>query len=79
MRYPTDIERPVRIRRKFKENHYLSGKRVCKREQIELTIPARFKNIIEPFLNKDLKVEARADGNQLIIDAVLAENPRENV
>jgi hypothetical protein len=36
---------------------------------MELTIPAKFKNIIEPFLNKDLKVEAKVKDNQLIIDA----------
>jgi hypothetical protein len=79
MRYPTDIERPVRIKRKTRKRRYLSGKRVYTTEQIELTIPNKFKNIIEPFLNKDLKVEARAKGNQLIIDAKPIENTRENV
>lgn len=34
----------VRIRRKLKENHYLHGKAVYKRERLELTIPARALN-----------------------------------
>jgi hypothetical protein len=79
MRYPTDIERPVRIKRKIRKRRYLSGKRVYKTEQIELTIPTKFRNIVEPFLDKDLKVEARVEGNQLIIDAKPAENTGENV
>ena len=34
----------------------------------------KFKNTVEAFLNKDLKVEARAEGNQLIIEAKPLEN-----
>jgi len=68
MRRPTDVERPVRIRRRLQTTSYLSGKRIYRRERIELTIPARFKDIIEPFLNKDLRVEARVEGNRLFID-----------
>ena len=69
MRHPTNIERPVRLRRRTQVTRYLGGKSVYKRERIELTIPAKFKDIIEPFLNKDLKVEAKVDGNRLFIDA----------
>jgi len=69
MRNPTNIERVVRIRRKLKENHYLRGKAVYKRERLELTIPAKFRDVVEPFLDKDLKVEARREGNNLIIEA----------
>ena len=79
MRYSPDVERPVRIKRKIRKRRYLSGKHVYKTEQMELTIPAKFKKIIEPFLNKDLRVEARVKGIQLIIDAKPAENTRENV
>jgi hypothetical protein len=52
-----------------KQNRYLGGKRIYKREQLELTIPAKFKDAIEPFLNKDLKIEARREGNGIIIEA----------
>jgi hypothetical protein len=69
MRCPTNIERPVRIKRRLQKTSYLSGKRIYRRERIELTIPARFKDIIEPFLNKDLRVEARVEGSRLLIDA----------
>jgi hypothetical protein len=46
---------------------------------LELTIPAKFKDVVEPFLNKDLKVEARREGNSIIIEAKPVEDPRENV
>jgi len=69
MRNSTSIERVVRIRRKTKENRYFNGKRVYKREQLELTIPSKFRDIIEPFLDKDLKVEAKQEENTLIIKA----------
>jgi len=36
---------------------------------LELTIPAKFRNVVEPFLNKDLKVEAKREGINLIIEA----------
>jgi hypothetical protein len=69
MRNPTNIKRVVRIRRKLKENRYFDGKRIYKREQLELTIPSRFRCVVEPFLDKDLKVEAKREGNNLIIEA----------
>jgi hypothetical protein len=73
MRNPTNIDPVVRIRRKIKENRYFNGKRIYKREQLELTIPSKFREVAEPFLNKDLKAEVRREGNNLIIDAKPAE------
>jgi len=75
MRNSTNIERPVRIRRKLKENRYLHGKAVYKREQLELTIPSRFNAVIEPFLDKDLKVIVKEEGNSLVIVAKPVEKP----
>ena len=66
------------LRRKIQQKRYLSGKGVYRQERMELTIPSRYKNIIEPFLDKDLKVEARREGNNLIIDAKPAENTHAN-
>jgi len=43
----------------LKENRYFDGKQIYKREQMELTIPSKFRDVVEPFLDKDLKVEAR--------------------
>lgn len=72
---PYGRERIVRIRRKLKQNRYCHGKGIYKREQLELTIPAKFKDMVEPFLNKDLKVEAKRKGNNLIIEAKPVERP----
>jgi len=62
-------EHVVRIRRKLKQQRYCKGKAVYRRHQLELTIPAKFKDVVEPFLNKDLKVEARRNGDSIIIEA----------
>jgi hypothetical protein len=67
-------EHVVRIRRKLKQQRYCHGKAVYKRHQLELTIPAKFKDVVEPFLNKDLKVEARREGNSIVIEAKPIEN-----
>ena len=71
---PYGREHVVRIRRKLKQNTYCRGKGIYKREQLELTIPAKFRNVVEPFLDKDLKVDAKREGNNLIIEAKPAEN-----
>jgi hypothetical protein len=52
-----------------KQNRYFDGKRIYKREQLELTIPAKFRDVVEPFLDKDLKVEAKQQGKNLVIEA----------
>lgn len=62
----------------MKQNHYLCGKGTYKREQLELTIPSRFRDVVGPFLYKDLKVEARREGNSLVIEARLVETPLES-
>ena len=72
-------EHVVRIRRKLKQQRYCQGKAVYRRHQLELTIPAKFKDVVEPFLNKDLKVTARREGNSVIIEARPVERPGENV
>ena len=58
----------VRLRRKVIRSHYLN-KAVYKYSRYELTIPARYKDLAEAFMNKDLKVEAKQQGNNLIIEA----------
>lgn len=65
----------ARIRRKIKERRYLHGKSIYRHQQLELTIPAKFRDIVEPFLYTDLKVEARREGNNLIIKAKPVEKP----
>jgi hypothetical protein len=59
----------VRIRRQLKKTRYLQGKSVYKYHRYELTIPAEYKDLIERFMDKDLQVEAKQVGNNLIIEA----------
>ena len=67
-------EHSVRIRQRTKIQPRLSGKAAYKRRQLELTIPSKFKDVVEPFLNKDLKVEAKRVGNKIVIEAKPVEN-----
>ena len=67
-------EQFVRIRQRTKRRPRLHGKAAYKRRQLELTIPSKFKDVVEPFLNKDLKVEAKLVGSKIIIEAKPIEN-----
>lgn len=69
-----DQVRPVRIRREVIKCRYLQGKHVYKYDQLVLTIPSRFKELVEPFVGRDLKVEASHEGNSLVIKAKLIES-----
>jgi hypothetical protein len=62
----------VRIRRKTTRSSYL-GKAVYKYHHYELTIPAKYKDLAEAFMNKDLQVEAKQENNALILVAKPAE------
>jgi hypothetical protein len=58
----------VRIRRKTTRSS--SAKRAVYRyHRYELTIPAKYKDLAEAFMNKDLQVEAKQEDNALIIVA----------
>jgi hypothetical protein len=67
-------ERFVRIRRKVKKYRRVPGKPPYKHQKIELTIPSCFKDVVEPFLDKDFKVEAKREGDKIVIEAKPAEN-----
>jgi len=67
-------EQYVRIRQKVKKQRNVPGKTVYKRHILELTIPSRFKDVVEPFLNKNLKVETKCVGDSIVIEAKLVEN-----
>jgi hypothetical protein len=69
----------VRIRRELKKARYLKNKRVYNYYRYELTLPVKFKDIIEQFMNKDLKVEAKREGNNLVIEAKPMERLEGNV
>lgn len=72
---PTGGEHFVRIRRKLRKQRIFPGKKgVYTHQQLELTIPSRFKDVVEPFMNKDLKVEVKRVGDKVIIEAKPVEN-----
>jgi hypothetical protein len=58
----------VRIRRKITRSRY-QKRTVYKYHRYELTIPAKYKDLAEAFMNKDLQVEAKQENNALIIVA----------
>ena len=76
---PHGQEYVIRIRKKLKQTYYCHGKGIYRREQLELTIPVKFKDLVETFLNKDLKIDARVEDNSMIIEVKLIESPSENV
>jgi hypothetical protein len=58
----------VRIRRKTTRSRS-QQRAVYKYHRYELTIPAKYKDLAEAFMNKDLQVEAKQENNTLIIVA----------
>jgi len=62
----------VRLRRRVMRSHHLD-KAVYKYSRYELTIPAKYKDLAEAFMNKDLVVEAKQEDNTLVIRAKPAE------
>ena len=77
---PYGREHVVRTRRRLKENRYFAGKRIYKREQLELTIPSKFREVVEPFLDKDLQVTAKqTSSNSLILEIKPVERTGENL
>jgi len=62
----------VRIRRKATRSRYCN-KAIYTYHRYELTIPSKYKELAEAFMNKDLIVEAKQQGNNLIIEAKPAE------
>jgi len=67
-------EQHVRIRQKVRKQRNFSRKKVYTSHRLELTIPSRYNDIVEPFLNKDLKVETKRVGDSLVIEAKPAKN-----
>ena len=56
----------VRIRRKAIRARY-HNKAVCKYSRYELIIPAKYKDLAEAFMNKDLTVEAKQEDDAFIL------------
>jgi hypothetical protein len=72
---PHQAQHPVRIRRRIKESRYFHKKGVYKYYRYYLTIPTKYKDLIEIFMGKDLHVEAKQVGDNLIIEATPTGTP----
>jgi hypothetical protein len=64
----------VRIRRVLMRQRNFPGKVVYKNNQLEITIPSKFNHTVESFMNKDLKVETKFEGDSLVIELQPVEN-----
>jgi len=66
----------VRIRRRKCKKRYLGKKGLYEYERLYVDIPAKFRDAVEPFLNQDLDVDVRKEGEDKL---VIVAAPRENV
>jgi len=57
----------VRIRRIRSRKRYLGGKRVYEYERLFVGLPAKFRDAVEPFLNRDLDVDVRREGGDKLV------------
>ena len=57
----------VRIRRSIKQ--YRNGHGVKRHNRLELTIPSRFKDLVKPFIGKDLILDIKCKNDRIIIEA----------
>ena len=64
----------IRIQRKVSKRRYLHGKRTYTYERLYVPIPKEFHDLVEPFLNKNLKVEVRRKNDGVEIICVPCEN-----
>jgi hypothetical protein len=68
----------VRIRRKVTRSRYLN-KAVYKHSRHELTIPAKYEDLVEAFMCKDLNIEAKQENNTLVIEAKTVERAGQSI
>jgi hypothetical protein len=64
----------IRIRRKLMQRRRSEGQPSYKSYRLEITIPSKFKDVVEPFMHKDLRVEIKHVGKKMVIEAIPAEN-----
>jgi hypothetical protein len=68
----------VRIRRKLKLSRY-RDKCVYRYYRYEITIPTKYEDLIQPFMDKDLHVKVKQEANSLFIEAKPIEKSEEAV
>ena len=50
----------------MKQHH--DGKGVKKYQKLELTIPSRYKDLVKPFVGKDLMVDVKRKDDRIVIE-----------
>jgi hypothetical protein len=68
----------IGIRRKLKLSRY-RDKCVYRYHRYEITIPTKYEDLIQPFMDKDLHVKVKQEASSLIIAALLVQGATENV
>ena len=63
----------VRIYRRMCRKRYLGSKRVYRYERLYVPVPARFHEVVRPFLGRDLRVEVKSEGGLLLVTAAPVE------
>ncbi|HDQ05293.1 MAG TPA: hypothetical protein ENN36_01045 [Candidatus Bathyarchaeota archaeon] len=66
----------MKICRRKSKKRYLGEKNVYAYEQLSVNIPAKFHEVVEPFLGKDLDMNVKAEGKSKL---VIVLEPQENV
>ena len=66
----------MKIRRRRSKKRYLGKKRVYEYERFSVDLPAKFGDVVEPFLGQDLKLNVKREGDDTL---VIIASPRENV
>ena len=57
----------MKIRRRKCRKRYLGGKKVYEYERLSVGLPAKFSDAVEPFLNQDLDVDVRREGEGKLV------------
>jgi len=66
----------MKIRRRKSKKRYLGDKNVYEYEQFSIGIPARFHEVVDPFVGKDLDMNFKTEGKSKV---VIVLKSRENV
>ena len=62
----------VRIYRRLSRNRYY-GKAIYEYECLYVPVPARFREVVRPFLGRDLRVEVKSERGLLLVTAAPVE------
>ena len=64
----------MKIRRRKCRKRYLGKKSVYEYERLSLDFPAKFRDAVEPFLDRNLDIHVKREGNDKLVIIVTLEN-----